>query len=144
MIDYKKKFITIIKEDWPFHNDDILEEKYIDFFQSLNLLSDSTFFKESLDFDNKISFFKDIVGIEMLIRDCRWYNPVKEEFSIRAARLLGSGFIQRFRLQNYFGALYDIRSSIVHQFEIRNIRSTNYKRYLKKDFNHALLILNKA
>jgi len=134
----------IFKNSWPYINELFLKRNYPVYFESYKLLSDFSELDNKSNFNNKIAFFKEIVGIEMLIRDDNNFRiQIKDDFSIRASRLLGKSFLQRSRLQNYLGTLYDVRSSIVHQFKSENIRNVNYKKYFDNNFLKSLIILRK-
>jgi len=141
---YKEKFEKIFCKDWSIKFNENLYNENPEFFDSLEVLS----FEEDLLWERRkiekmLAFFKDMVGIEMLLRETYKEEFIGDIVSRRYAHLLGEGIYQRYRIQNHLGTLYSVRNSIFHQLNINLIKkSEDFKRFFNEDFDSALKTLN--
>ncbi len=128
------------KIDQNFLNQDF--SKYKEFIRSLKLYSnlDAKEISAKEEEEILIEFFKEIVCIEMLIRENE--RSPSEEFSIRGAWLLATNEEQLLILQKILGTLYSLRNTITHSlFLPKNNR--NFKKIFNKKIVKAVIVANK-
>ena len=141
---YENKFKKSFNKEWSIKQIEDLKGNVPEFFDSLEILSISEEINVNQRKINKmIAYFKDIVGIEMLLKGMDKKSFIAGDVSKIYAHLLGNGIYQRYRIQNHIGTLYSLRNSIFHQLNINKItRSEDFERYFNGDFDQALQTLN--
>ncbi|MHA1401548.1 MAG: SAVED domain-containing protein [Candidatus Heimdallarchaeaceae archaeon] len=140
----QRKIKFLINENYSLNNNELdnLRKNNKEFMRSLEVMEkvDEIYLSKLGEIEKLVLFFKEIVGIEILIR----YNEKspRHEFSLRMAWLLGTTEKQLEAIQEQLGTLYAIRSYIVHSLELPK-NDKNFKRYFDSDISKAIIIANK-
>ncbi|MBA7576707.1 hypothetical protein ES708_18548 [subsurface metagenome] len=137
------KIESLISNKCPFDENSLktLEKNNREFLRSLEVMEilEKNSVSESHRIEKMIRLFKEVVGIELLIR----YNEksANEEFSTRMSWLLATTEQQLVHIQKLLGTIYSLRSYIVHSLEIPK-NNDNFDDFFNSDLDRAILIAN--
>lgn len=137
------KIESLISNKCPFDENSLktLKKNNREFLRSLEVMEilEKNSVSESHRIEKMIQLFKEVVGIELLIR----YNEksANEEFSTRMSWLLATTEQQLVHIQKLLGTIYSLRSFIVHSLEIPK-KNDNFDDFFNSDLDNAILVAN--